>query len=482
MTRQGGSVSNQKPSIRQRQIRQGISWNVVNLFVNRGSAFLIRLVLAKLLLPEHFGLIAMVMTFLGLIQVFADFGLRNALIQRKRDANSRLRYDSAFWFLAGTGIILTLLFIIIGTPMMIGFYGEPLLKDLVMIMGISILISNLSIVPEIRLTRRMRFKQLVIAEISSTLIASGIAIGMAWNDMGVWALATQQVSAISLRALLIAKFSKWRPRYHFAWTSLQDVIGFSAYMLGVQIIYFIRTNMDNFVVGVLLGASSLGIYTLAYMITENIRQQLSSILTRVLLPVYSRMQTSTHALKSHYLAATRVMALILCPFSLSIVLYAKDIIHVLFNDAWQAAILPTRILALGGMAYALSGPSSEVLQAMGKAKLLFKIAALNICIIGLPLIWILTLVYGIPGAAVAMLITFIGIRLLIYKALKQILDISIKDIIWAAEPAIIATTLVVAFDLIVARGKALLGMPFLIIAFTTITLTYYQHKLKKQIA
>ncbi|TVP72522.1 MAG: hypothetical protein EA339_06500, partial [Rhodobacteraceae bacterium] len=215
-----------------RQIRRGVSWNAANLVVNKGMSILVRLLLARLLVPEHFGLVAMVVVVLGLIKIFVDFGLQNALIQRKRDAKSLIRNDSAFWFLLGGGIGWTALFIVAGIPLMIWLYDEPQLRDLALVMGFSILLHSLSIMPTVRLTRRMRFKSQVIAEVVSTVAASVIAIALAFVGAGVWALAAQQLSSGAIKSAMLWRAASWRPRRRFSWASLHDVVGFSGWMLG----------------------------------------------------------------------------------------------------------------------------------------------------------------------------------------------------------------------------------------------------------
>ncbi len=459
-------------------IRRGLAWNAVNLVANKGVGILTRLMLARLLVPDYFGLVAMVIVFLSLLGVFIDFGLQNALIQRPRDENSLTRYHSAFWFLLAGGAGWTLFFVLACVPAMVWFYHEPRLLEIAFAMAPSLMFQSVAIVPEVRLTRRLRFKSIAIAEVTSTLVAAGLAIGLALAGAGIHALVAQQVAYAGLRSLLIWYFARWRPRLRFEWASLNDVTSFSSYVLGARVLYFIRTNLDTLVIGALLGATSLGVHTIAYAITENVRAQFARIISRVMLPVYSRMQHDTEMIRPHYLNITRAMTLVFFPLSLSLILFAKPIIETLFSVEWQAAIVPTQLLAAGGMVYALSGPATEVFQGIGRVKALFLISTFNVAVIGFPLMWILTSLYGLVGAAAAMLLSFISMRILSFVVLRRYLFISLSDVLRATGPALVAASLLTALNLLTPNRNLFLGLATILSGFSLTASICYRDALR----
>ncbi|MEZ5567021.1 MAG: lipopolysaccharide biosynthesis protein [Halioglobus sp.] len=272
------------------QIKLGLSWNVIGLFVNKGASIIVRLVLARLLVPEDFGVIAMITVVLGLIGILCDFGLKNALIQRSDERAAGSTYDSVFWLLLCGGFFWTALFMIAGIPLMLMVFDESGLVDLALIMGLVIPLQSSVVVPEARLIRDMHFKSLVTAEMASTLSASILAISMAFAGFGVWSLVVHELSANLLRTGLIWRFARWRPTMRFSWEPLRELAGFSRYMLGNQLIHYARTNMDRALIGAILGTASLGVYTLAFMLTETIRSRITGMVSRVMFPVYSRLQ------------------------------------------------------------------------------------------------------------------------------------------------------------------------------------------------
>lgn len=470
--------SNSSHRARKKQILRGISWNAANVVVTKGLSIFVRLLLARLLAPEHFGLLAMVVVALGLAKIFVDFGMKNALIQRARDAQSTIRYDSSFWFLSGSGAGVTLLFATFGAVFLAWFYEEPDVREIASVMSLSIFLHSLSIVPEVRLIRRLRFRSIVISEVISTITAALLAVGLAYFfAAGVWALVAQQLTSIGMRTAMIWRFSKWRPRLRYSWASLSHIVKFSGYMLGAQIIHFARTNMDSIAIGAMLGATPLGIYSIAYLITENVRMQIAGIISKVMLPVYSQMQERPTEIKPHYLSVTRAMATILFPFLLTIALYADPIISFLFTSTWSDAIVPARILAIAGMVYAISGPAPEVLQGIGKARTVFLISLANVIIVGLPAIWFLTSWYGLAGAAWAMVATFTGMRLFSYFALNNLLEVDLLSTLRASGPAVVLALILAVLDETWFNGNITLGLPLILFSYGLLAgLTIMKHR------
>lgn len=454
-----------------KRVVRGLSWNAANLLANKAVGILVRLVLTRLLVPEYFGFVAMVVVAIGLIKIFIDFGAQNALVQRVRDADSLLRYDSAFWFLLVSSIVWMIGFCVVGAPGLVAFYSEPKLATIAVVMSLSIPLHGISIIPLVRLTRRLQFKAIAISELVGVVGGAAVAVMLALFDAGVWSLVGQQLVSGCLTTALVYYFCPWRPRKRFSWSSLRDILNYSVYMLGSRIIHYMRTNMDYVLVGVLLSASSLGVYTLAFTLTETIRVSLSQIISRVMLPVYSKLQEQPSEIKKHYLFVTRSMSLLVFPVSLSTALYAEQIITFFFPDSWGGAVAPTRILSIAGMVYAVSGPASEVLQGIGKPGILFRIAAVNFVVVAAPSMWYLTRKYDLSGAALSVVIALLTMRFSTHIALKKLLGITELDVVRALVPTFLATGLsiltwscfkdTVNFLLLLLTQFAIFGLVFL---------------------
>lgn len=430
------STYNRTSTTLDQQIRRGLSWNVANLLINKGAVILVRLLLARLLVPEYFGLISMIMILLGLVKIFAELSLSNALIQRKRDLRSLIRYDSAFWFLLGSGISWTLLFIIAGVPLLIWLNEEPRLREIAIVMSVSVLLHTVSVLPSVRLTRRMRFKSQVIAELVAVLVASMVTIGLAISGAGVWALVLQELTMGVVKSAMLWRSARWRPRYRFSWVSLNDLLEFSGWIFGTMVLHHIRINIDKAIVGALFGPSLLGIYSIAYLLTETLRGQLASIFEKIMLPAYSKLQNEPMRLQLNYLYVTKNMCALLFPFQLIMIIYAESVVGLLFSDIWSEAAKLIAILSIGGVIYALFGPSQEVMQGIGRARELFLTSFCNFIFVGIPTVIFLPLNYGISGAAWAVTITFASMRLTSFFIIRQYIYIGFIDMIKATGPAL----------------------------------------------
>lgn len=422
--------------LRRKQIRSGIAWNVANLFVNKGLAIASRLVLARLLVPEHFGLVAMVVVSLELVKIFVDFGLASAIIQRSRDANSVVRIDSAFWVILIWGLALTLIYMNLVVPLIIFINQEPRLAEIANLMAVTILIHGLGVIPEVRITRRMRFKQLVLAETISTLFASIIAVFLAYTGAGVMALALQHILTASIRTGMFWWYARWYPRCRLSWGSLSDVFKFSTWVVGNKILFYIRMNLDKILVGVFLGAATLGVYAIAAAIVDAARAALSSILTKVLFPAFSRMKEDSSALRSAYLGSVNLMALVTMPSTLLIFIYADLFVDIVGSN-WSEAVPILKILSFTFLIYGVSGPAPEILQAVGSVRSIFYITGFSTIFVLAPLLVASSTMFGLREVAASIVVNALVIRILVQRKVALELSLDTSSVLKASLPEMI---------------------------------------------
>lgn len=422
-----------------KRVLSGIKWSSANLLITRAVSFISKIYLASLIAPEHFGLLTTSLVAIGLVQNFADLGLKSALIQKKKDAIAKERYSSAFWVLLIVGFLLTILAATAGSYAVSAFYSEPLLVSVVSVMSIAILLSNLGIIPTVLLSRSLKFKYLILSDLISILFGVSIAISLAVAGFNIWALVAQVISAQFVNMIVLFRFSRWAPKRLLVISSLFDVKSFSGYAMGMSAVHFLRKNMDYILIGKLLGASPLGLYTLAYTLTEAIREQLLNLIAKVMFPAYSRLQLSPESIKPYYLKTLRYAALITFPFCMFLILYAGPVVETFFNKEWSDIQRPLQVLSLASMIFVLSGTSSEVLRAIGLPKIAFRISILNTVFVAIPLLYIGIKTYGLEGAAWATVIHFTVHRLAYHIAIRRPLKLTEMDILVALSPAVIVS-------------------------------------------
>lgn len=416
------------------RITRGLGWSAVSLTASRGISLASRLLLARLLVPEDFGLIAMIMVFLGLVNILLDFGLKQALIQRDREGASPTRYDTAFWLLTGSGIFWAAIIATIGAPLIALAFEEPELVDLARVMALGVVFHATSILPEVRLIRLMRFKQLSMAEVTAAITSFGIAVGLAFSGAGAWALAAQQVLNFAIKTLLYWSKTKWRPRFRFEFRLLRDLRRFSGFMFGSQILHYVRLNSDNLAVGAFVGASALGAYSLAYMITETIRSQVGAIVARVMFPAYSQAAGKREQMRTMHLTVVKYMCLAIFPFAATLAVKSDKIIAFLFGAQWSEAALPTSILSGAAAVMAVNGDPSSLLKGLGRGGTIFTLQAINTILIGVPAIMIGAYLYGVVGAAFGVLLQAIVHSAMMFAAMHRSVGTTAIGVLKAVVP------------------------------------------------
>jgi O-antigen/teichoic acid export membrane protein len=376
----------------------------------------------------------MASTLTGLANVAVDLGCQQVLTQRRRDELTRRLHDNAFWLVLGSGLAWALVIAVLGAPGLAWFFGETAVAAPASALAIAVITHALGVVPTVLLTRRMRFRHIVVAETTGIAAGAVVAITLALAGAGVWSLVLQAVLASGVTCGMMWRSCRWRPRWPGNWRALHSMRSQGAAVLGARLIYFLRTQLDNLFVGTLLGASALGIYSLAFMLTEGLRSQLASIVGRVMLPAYSRAQDDPQQLHAHYLSTLRLLTLTVLPASLAALLFADDVVRLILAPRWWDAATPIRILAAGGVLYALSGPCAEVLQAIGRPGLLFRIAWMNLLLVALPATWWLTVHHGLTGAASAFTISFAMQRVVTAAVAMRCIGMPTSRLITAVAP------------------------------------------------
>lgn len=442
-----------QPFIRQRRvISRGVSWTALGLVASKGIAVLSKVVLAALLVPEHFGMVAMVLVFMHLVNKASDLGLPHALVQRKRDGASRLLYDSAFWCLLVVGIGLVAAMCLLGVPFLVWFYDAPELSGIATLMSLGILLHNITVVPEAILTRLGNFKAIILSEFAGALVGASVALALAYFGAGPWSMVAQVLIATACTAAGLLLATRWLPRLRFAASPLVEVKRYSSYILGSRALVYMQQNLDYLLLGKIMGAYSLGIYSLAFLLTETLRAHVQQIVSRVVFPVFSRMHHEAQDLGSIYCGTIRYMTIIMFPMAMLMALYADEIIPLLFKDEWLPSVGPIRILALASMVVASAGTAGEVLKAIGKPNLDFSINLKVTVLVTFPALWLGIIMLGVEGAAWAIVLSCSAARIMFHLALRREIRVGLPDVLGACGPALAGCFLMLLCAIILEQG------------------------------
>ncbi|RST31447.1 lipopolysaccharide biosynthesis protein [Sphingomonas ginkgonis] len=448
MTRPTPPSTDRSLATETRLIRRGVGWNAVGTSVSKGAGILAKLVLARLLLPEHFGFVSMVVVFTSVTRIVADLGFRLSLIQRKSDGHSKRLYDSAFWLLLAAALVMIGVMALLGVPLLTWFYGEPRLGGVALAMSSIVIFQNLQVVPEARLARTMRFKQIAIADIVGMLVGGLGAVLLALAGAGVWSLVAQTLLAAAVTSFVNFACAGWRPRLRIDFGLLAQIGAFSRFIVGSRVLISLQQNLDYLLIGKLIGAHALGIYSIAFLLTETLRSQAYWLVSKAVFPFYSRAAGRSADIRAVYLGTVRYLALAIVPVSLVLILFAPDFVPLLFTAKWLAAVVPIQLLALVSMVVASAGTPGEVLRGIGRPDVDFRINLGVALLVAVPGLWLGIRWLGLPGAALAVLAHSLVSRIAYLLALRRLIGLGTADVGRALVPAIAGGLLMVLVRLL----------------------------------
>lgn len=270
-------------------------------------------------------------------------------------------------------------------------------------MSLSLLTSALNMVHYALLRKNIEFKKIAFIRNVSAAVAAVISIIMAFWGAGVWALVANTVIATIVAIPLYYRGTKWLPSFQWDSSLLKEILSFGLFTTGTMVITNLVGNADYLLLGKWVGASAVGAYTLAYMMTNSMMGQITTMIERVMYPFYSKIQNDIEKMKMYYLKAVQYYALSIFPIMLTIILFGGWLIPLIFSAKWEESILPSKILALATMINTLTSGYNLLFRSVGNPKYEFKIKRITSLYIYLPILVVGIYFYGIIGAAVGVL-------------------------------------------------------------------------------
>ena len=417
------------------KILSGVIWNAIQLMVNRSFAFIIKLVLAKILFPEQFGLVGMAAVFTSFIQVFNDLGFGAALVQKKDEDLRDEHYHTSFWTGIIWSIILYLLIAFWVAPLAAQFYEEPIMRQIIPVLSLGILASPVNLVHRAQLTKSLNFKKLTYISNFSSIFSGILSLCLALFGFGVWSLVFNSVATFLIAMPMYFNATKWKPKIVWDQKAFKDVFGFGINTMGTQVFNNLISKFDYLIIGKLLSASALGVYALAFTLTDTFRSQLMSVMNNVMYPIYGKKQDDHATLTVYYLKVVKYNALIVYPVMMIMILFSPPLIDSIFGEKWIDSIIPIQILSLSVVFHMMVSSNTSLIRGMGKPGLEFRLQLFKSIVLYVPLIYLGTKLYGTEGAALAILINkFLSVFIAQYF-LKKLLGITIYDLMNSLKPS-----------------------------------------------
>lgn len=364
----------------------GIIWSSIHRFGVMAVTFVSNIILARLLSPEDFGCIGMLMIFISIANTFIDGGFGSALIQKKKPTKED--YSTIFyWNLIFSIILYTIIYI--GAQYIAAFYRIQLLEPILKVQGTILILNALSIVQQNILRKQLYFKKLAIINVTSAIISLIIAIIFAYRGYGVWSLVAQQLSLAFFNTLFLWVNSRWIPLLTFSWDSFRELFKFGSYILLSQLFSTTSNEIQGLLVGRTFNPATMGLYNQAYRLEGSIATTASSIIDQVTYPVLSSIQDDRKKLIDVLKRFNQIPAFVCAPLMMIMIVIAEQLITILYSEKWIACVPYFQILCTAGVAVCLQGAANNAIAAIGASKVFFRWTIVKrsltiiLCIIGI---------------------------------------------------------------------------------------------------
>jgi|LSQX01.3.fsa_nt_gb O-antigen/teichoic acid export membrane protein len=427
-------------SLKQKTI-SGLTWSFIDSFANQGVSFIVGIILARLLTPQEFGLIGMLTIFIAISQSFINSGFSQALI-RKQDCTQQ-DYSTVFFFNIAVGVFFYLL--LFAAAGAIGhFFNEPMLKQLIRVLGLSLIINAFALIQTTLLTKRIDFRLQTKISLVAAVLSGLIGIVMAYTGYGVWSLVARITLGFFFSSLLLWYWNKWRPSLVFSMVSFRTLFAFGGNLLISGLLDTLYRNIYYVIIGKYFSAAELGHYTRAEQFKSLPSSYLQSVIGRVSYPVLSSIQDDPPRLKEAYKRIIRSSMLITFVLMLGLAAVAKPTVFALIGPKWEPCVIYLQLLCFVGMTYPLHAINLNMLYVQGRSDLAVIIEVIK-KVLAVPVI-IVAIFFGIKAMLLGMiLLSFIAYylnsywsgRLINYSWIEQIKDVTPSFIIAAVMSAIV---------------------------------------------
>ena len=418
---------NKKISLKQRAI-SGVIWSCLQ---NSGQAvitFVIGLLLARLLMPEDFGLIGMLFIFIAVSGAFVESGFSAALVQKQ--GTDQLDYSTVFYFnLLVSAVCYGLLFF--AAPFISTFYNQPPLTALLRVLALKLVIDAMELVPRTILYKTLAFRQLAIVNGISMSVSGTAAIIAAANGLGVWSLVLQQLSGTLLKIPLLLWLCPWTPSLTFSVARLRPLFSYGSKLLGTSLLEKIFDNVYFLVIGKFYPAAALGYYSRAKQLQQVPTRSLSVSISQVTFPLFSELQDDPKRLKQSVRKSVMLGALVVFPALAGLAAVAEPFVRVVLTEKWMPCVPYVYLMCLVGMQWPMKPINQNVLRATGRSDLFLAIEVVSRIL--LIVFLCLTIRYGILVMLVGQVahgwimwgvLAYTSGRLINYSPWRQFLDIA----------------------------------------------------------
>lgn len=346
-----------------------VLWSAVERFSVQIIQFIIGILIARILAPSDFGLIAMISIFIAIAQCFIDSGFANALMQKQE--RTEKDFSTVFYSNVLIAVLFYVLFFLLSNAIS-RFYSEPILELLIKVLGFNLVVSSLFLVHRTKLLIALNFKLLAFISILSICIGGSVGIWMALSGYGVWALVTQSMLSQGVSLIAFWLFVQWIPKWTFSVQSFRSLFGFGSKILIAGLLHTVYSNMYSLVIGRKYSAEDLGYYTrgqsMAYILPSN----LTTVMTQSLYPILCSLQSNPQQMRNTFLSYVRMACFVTFPVAMLLAGLAEPLVKIVLTDKWIPSVIYLQILCFGYMWDPLMRINANSISVTGKSNYLLR--------------------------------------------------------------------------------------------------------------
>ena len=412
------------------RIRNSVVWSAIDKFASAGIQLVLNLILARLIVPEEYALVAMISIFIAIGQTFIDSGFSQSLIHKQN--RQPIDYSTVFIFNIGISTVFYLIIFLI-SPLIAKFYNNEIFIPLTRIVALNLIISSFSIVQRAELTIRTDFKTQALVSIISIVCSGIVGIYMAYNGYGVWAMVTQTLLYQFLVALLLWIFVRWMPALSFSKQSFRELFSYGSKLLASRLINTICQNIHSVLIGKFYPRQEVAYFTNANQISLYSACYLNDIIQRALFPIQCEMQDDLERTRQFFYKMMRLSSYIIFPIMVTIIVVAKPFVMTVLTEKWEGMIILMQIIAFAYMWYPIMS-SNQMFNVLGRTDLYLKTEIIKKLFF--ILVVALTLKLGVVMMCVGIVVYNFFEMFVTVLLLKKILPVTFKEITISILPSL----------------------------------------------
>ena len=379
---------------REKAVVINILWRFAERCGTQAVSFAVSLILARLLLPEDYGVVALIEVFMEILRLFVDCGFKNALVQKKNA--DQTDFSSVFYLHLSLGVLLYLC-MFAAAPVIAGFYGYSEMTAAIRVMSLTLVLGGVNGVQHALVEKRMEFKRFFYSSLGGTLLSAVVGIGMAYAGFGLWALIAQRLTDQAVDTLVLAVTIRWRPSPCFSLKRLKPLGTYGGRILGASVLNSFVSNLTGLIVGKVYSASTLAYYDKGRRIPLLAVANVQASVQSVLFPAMAACQDQKERVRAILRRSVMAGAYVIFPIMTGIAMCAEPLVRILYTEKWIDVVPFLIFWCFIYLFHLLNTANIQAIQAVGRSDIFFRIEVIK------QAISLLVIILVIPFGVLALL-------------------------------------------------------------------------------